>query len=57
VQSKHSLNSAILHVYLGMIESLEYVEPKKEMPRLQFTLKDNRVLLLQSVVADRLKEV
>jgi hypothetical protein len=55
---KHSTNSTnVLHVYYGMIERIEVISLKKETLKLQFTLKDNRVFLLQCVVADKLIEI
>jgi hypothetical protein len=56
--TKRSSNpSGVLHVYYGMIERLEAVSVKKETPKLQFTLKDSRVLLLQCKLADKLEEI
>jgi hypothetical protein len=55
---KRSTNTSnVLHVYYGMVERVEVVAVKKETPKLQFTLKDNRVFLLQCVVADKLVEI
>lgn len=52
---KRTTNSTnILHIYYGMIEKLEIICLKKETLKLQFTLKDNRVFILQCVVADKL---
>jgi hypothetical protein len=47
----------VLHIYYGMIERIEAIEVKKETPKLQFTLKDSRVFILQCVVGDKLKDI
>ena len=54
---KKANKSNVLHIYLGMVEKVEFIENKKETCKLQFTLKDSRVFLLQCVIGDKLKDI
>jgi len=54
-KSKTVRGNNILHIYFGMFEKIELIENKKEMAKLKITLKDDRVLFVQSILYDRLR--